>query len=84
MEKEVLIQLHTDFEKSLYVSEDTGTEFWLARNLQRLLGYAKWENFAKVIEKAPVLRSQTIFLTSGKRWASAPGRFVKLTIPIIM
>jgi len=54
MEKEVLIQLHTDFEKSLYVSEDTGTEFWLARNLQRLLGYAKWENFAKVIEKAKV------------------------------
>ena len=54
MEKEVLIQLHTDFEKSLYVSEDTGTEFWLARNLQKLLGYAKWENFAKVIEKAKV------------------------------
>ncbi|HIJ70207.1 MAG TPA: DNA damage-inducible protein D [Planctomycetes bacterium] len=54
MEKEVLVQLHNDFEKSLYVSEDTGTEFWLARNLQKLLGYSKWENFAKVIEKAKI------------------------------
>jgi len=27
-------------------------EFWCARDLQTLLGYAKWENFAKVVEKA--------------------------------
>ena len=31
---------------------DTETEFWCARDLQMLLGYAKWENFAKVIDKA--------------------------------
>src|SRR4030095_8010991 len=30
----------------------TGTEFWCARDLQMLLGYAKWENFVKVIDKA--------------------------------
>jgi DNA-damage-inducible protein D len=30
----------------------TETEFWCARDLQMLLGYAKWENFAKVIDKA--------------------------------
>jgi DNA-damage-inducible protein D len=29
-------------------------EFWLARDLQVLLGYAKWENFVKVIEKAKI------------------------------
>jgi len=27
---------------------NNGVEFWLARDLQHLLGYAKWENFVKV------------------------------------
>ena len=27
-------------------------ECWSARELQSLLGYSKWENFAKVIDKA--------------------------------
>lgn len=31
---------------------DDGVEFWLARDLQFLLGYAKWENFLNVVSKA--------------------------------
>lgn len=31
---------------------DNGVEFWLARDLQFLLGYTKWDNFIKVISKA--------------------------------
>lgn len=31
---------------------DNGIEFWLARDLQHLLGYNKWENFVNVINKA--------------------------------
>ncbi|MFG1341359.1 DNA damage-inducible protein D [Xanthobacter autotrophicus] len=31
---------------------DTGVEFWLARDLQYLLGYAKWDNFLNVLSKA--------------------------------
>jgi DNA-damage-inducible protein D len=30
----------------------SGTEFWLARELQRVFGYARWTNFARVIQKA--------------------------------
>lgn len=52
MKKETIIQLHSNFEQSVQKDTDTGTEFWLARDLQNLLGYSKWENFAKVIEKA--------------------------------
>jgi DNA-damage-inducible protein D len=52
MEKEIIVRLHKDFEQSVYRDQNTGIEFWLARNLQNLLGYTKWENFAKVIEKA--------------------------------
>lgn len=31
---------------------DTGVEYWLARDLQHLLGYGKWGNFQSVISKA--------------------------------
>jgi len=31
---------------------DCGTEYWSARDLQKPLGYEKWENFSKVIDKA--------------------------------
>ena len=31
---------------------DSGVEFWLARDLQHLLGYAQWKNFTAVISKA--------------------------------
>ena len=30
----------------------TGTEFWLARDLQTVLGYSRWSNFKRVIERA--------------------------------
>lgn len=52
MEKEVIIQLHAKFED--YAREIEGLECWMARELQKLLGYSKWENFVKVIEKAKV------------------------------
>ncbi|CAH2796641.1 MAG: DNA-damage-inducible protein D [uncultured Caballeronia sp.] len=32
----------------------SGVEFWLARDLQHLLGYAKWDNFVKVLNKAEI------------------------------
>ncbi|MEI8327409.1 MAG: DNA damage-inducible protein D, partial [Betaproteobacteria bacterium] len=31
---------------------DNGVEFWLARDIQHLLGYAKWENFLNVVSRA--------------------------------
>ena len=52
MEKDIIVRLHKDFEKSVYKQQGIGTEFWLARDMQNLLGYARWENFAKVVEKA--------------------------------
>lgn len=51
MKRAVIVRLHASFEE-LVQRDDTGNEYWLARDLQELLGYARWENFAKVIEKA--------------------------------
>lgn len=52
MKKEIITKLHSDFEKIVQIEEETGIEFWLARKLQEVLGYARWENFSKVIQKA--------------------------------
>ena len=33
-------------------TDDEGNEFWFARDLQKLLGYAKWDNFLTVVQRA--------------------------------
>jgi DNA-damage-inducible protein D len=50
MKTEEIKQLFTLFEAA--ASELEGVECWSARELQGLLGYSKWENFEKVIQKA--------------------------------
>ncbi|CAC9621450.1 DNA-damage-inducible protein D [uncultured Gammaproteobacteria bacterium] len=51
MKTEIIKTLTTDFENSSYKT-DEGIEFWLARDLQHLLDYSKWDNFKNVILKA--------------------------------
>jgi DNA-damage-inducible protein D len=50
MKPALIRRLHKNFEDYVHVQE--GVEFWLARDLQSLLGYTEWRNFLKVIEKA--------------------------------
>lgn len=50
MKTEEIKQLFLLFEAA--ASELEGIECWSARELQVLLGYSKWENFEKVIQKA--------------------------------
>src|ERR1700676_991008 len=52
MKKELIAQLHQSFEQCMQTTTDSGTEFWLARDLQGLLGYTQWRNFEQVIDKA--------------------------------
>ena len=51
METNLIYQLTESFECHAQQTE-TGVEYWLARDLQPLLGYSKWENFQAVIAKA--------------------------------
>lgn len=51
MKSELVHTLTDTFEGHAQQTED-GVEFWLARDLQHLLGYSKWENFQAVIGKA--------------------------------
>ncbi len=42
---------YKNFEEIKKIRED-GTEYWSARDLSKVLQYKKWENFAKVIDRA--------------------------------
>lgn len=52
MKPSVIAQLLSELEKLVQVEFESGVEFWLARDLQGILGYTKWENFRKVVESA--------------------------------
>lgn len=50
MKSEEITKLFEQFQAA--ASDLEGVECWSARELQTLLGYSKWENFEKVIQKA--------------------------------
>ncbi len=50
MEKATIVKLNKSFEESAY--EQDGVEYWLARELQELLGYSDWRNFLNAVDKA--------------------------------
>ncbi len=50
MKKEMILELFRKFEEACYLYNQL--ECWSARDLQGILGYAKWDNFKNIIEKA--------------------------------
>lgn len=54
MKRDVITKLHRDFEEIMHSNDEIASEFWLARELQSVLGYLRYENFLKVIEKAKI------------------------------
>ena len=51
MQKDIINSLTENFEAHAQQT-DNGIEYWLARDLQYLLGYTKWRNFEGVIKRA--------------------------------
>lgn len=52
MKQELINELFQRFEEACYLFNDI--ECWSARDLQEILGYAKWDNFKNAIAKAKV------------------------------
>jgi len=75
MKKEIIQSLTKNFESYVHTTND-GAEFWLARDLQQLLGYEKWDNFSGVISKAKIACEITDHQVSD-HFADA-GKMVKL------
>ena len=57
MKKELIVQLNKTFEGLAYTQNNV--EYWMARDLQKLLDYTEWRNFLLVIEKAKIACSKS-------------------------
>jgi len=53
MEKQLITSLKLSFDEISHTTED-GIEYWLARELQSILGYSRWENFVEAIKRAQI------------------------------
>ena len=49
MEKGTIIKLNQSFEE--YAYEQDSVEYWLARDLQKLLDYTQWRNFLNAVDR---------------------------------
>ena len=52
MDKKRIEQIKQQFDLVLHKDEPSDVEFWYARELMLLLGYERWENFDKAIQRA--------------------------------
>ncbi len=52
MDKNKISQIKNRFDSIINIIEDANVEFWYARDIMLLLGYERWENFDKAIQRA--------------------------------
>lgn len=52
MNKDIIQQMKTQLDSLVQTIQEEHIEFWFARDLQELLGYARWENFITAIHRA--------------------------------
>ena len=44
--------IKSQFDKTIHIDDEYDVEFWMARELMPLLGYGRWENFEKTINRS--------------------------------
>ena len=78
MDKKRIEQIKLEFDSVIQVTGNEQIEFWYARDLMKLLGYTRWENFEKAIGRAVIscetaqievldhFREVTKLITAGK------------------
>ena len=52
MDKNKITIRKLQIDELIHIEKDTQVEYWLARELMRVLGYERWENFEKSIRRA--------------------------------
>ena len=52
MDKKTIYAMKNAFDEIVKIIQEEAVEFWYARDLMALLGYNRWENFHKAIERA--------------------------------
>lgn len=54
-----VVEVTTNTFENIKHIDESGNEFWTARELQQVLGYKEWRYFSAVIEKAQITCSQS-------------------------
>lgn len=78
MDKKIIEELKLAFDDIIHITED-GIEFWYARELQTVLGYAQWRRFNETIERAKIscktagISTSEHFADVGKSYAMPNG-----------
>jgi DNA-damage-inducible protein D len=52
MDKQKITSMKNTFDTIAHKTEEENIEFWFARELQDVLGYARWENFETAVKRA--------------------------------
>lgn len=52
MDKKTIYAMKNAFDEIVKIIQEEAVEFWYARDLMAILGYDRWENFHKAIERA--------------------------------
>lgn len=52
MEKNKIITIKSKFDQTIHIDDESGGEYWMARELMPLLGYERWENFDNAIKRS--------------------------------
>jgi DNA-damage-inducible protein D len=61
MKQELIAELFQRFEEACYLYAEN--ECWSARDLQEILGYAKWDNFKTLLKRRKPLVKMREFLS---------------------
>ncbi len=59
MDNKLSIKVTNENFESIKHTDENGTEFWYARELQDILGYKEWRYFSAVLEKAQIACAQS-------------------------
>lgn len=51
MNKQLILKMQQNFDDLVQSMPDENIEFWFARDLQKPLGYARWKNFLKAVQR---------------------------------
>jgi len=54
MDTKTIIKLKNSLDSIVQQASELKIEFWYARYIMHALGYDRWENFSKVVQKASV------------------------------
>ena len=58
--KKISVEYNNYTFENIKHTDECGTEYWFARDLQKVLEYKDWRNFKKVVDKAVISAKNSV------------------------